>query len=245
MLYGDLRNERNPVPRGEGMPHDHIHGRRVGRNVWARIALGVALAAAMVGASTAAQAQDSDGPSAIGSIMHALGFKNANDTYGGIDYNERSPLVVPPTRDLPPPASSNAPPAPNWPKDADIERKKQAKKDDKSRYQKDSVIESSRPLQPGELDRVGKSRGNASGDGDFTADGYMVDPRDHGAKKSLWSAMFKKNQYATFTGEPPRGTLTDPPPGYQTPSPDQPYGIGPAESKYKPPTVADRVEPTR
>ena len=31
---------------------------------------------------------------------------------------------------------------------------------------------------------------------------------------------------AQFTGEPPRTSLTEPPPGYQTPSPDQPYGSG-------------------
>src|SRR5579862_5737493 len=166
------------------MPHDHIHGRRVGRNVWARIALGVALAAAMVGASTAAQAQDSDGPSAIGSIMHALGFKNANDTYGGIDYNERSPLVVPPTRDLPPPVSSNAPPAPNWPKDADIERRKKAKKEEKPSYQVgDSVQNASRPLSRSELDPTGARPGNSSGDGDSSANSQMADPRDSGAKK--------------------------------------------------------------
>ena len=36
----------------------------------------------------------------------------------------------------------------------------------------------------------------------------------------------KKEESAKFTGEPPRSSLTDPPPGYQTPSPDQPYGIG-------------------
>ena len=29
-----------------------------------------------------------------------------------------------------------------------------------------------------------------------------------------------------FTGEPPRTALTEPPAGYQTPSPDQPYGVG-------------------
>jgi hypothetical protein len=123
------------------MPQDDSYSRKVDRSLLARSALGVALAATMACATTAAQAQDG-GPSVISSVMNALGFKSANDTYGGIDYNERSPLVVPPTRDLPPPASSNAPPAPNWPKDADVERKKQAKKDETPRYQKDNVIES-------------------------------------------------------------------------------------------------------
>ena len=39
--------------------------------------------------------------------------------------------------------------------------------------------------------------------------------------------MFGKDEeeVAKFTGEPPRASLTAPPPGYQTPSPDQPYGV--------------------
>jgi hypothetical protein len=36
----------------------------------------------------------------------------------------------------------------------------------------------------------------------------------------------KDDEVAKFTGEPPRASLTEPPPGYQTPSPDQPYGLG-------------------
>ena len=35
----------------------------------------------------------------------------------------------------------------------------------------------------------------------------------------------KDDDVARFTGEPPRTSLTEPPPGYQTPSPDQPYGV--------------------
>jgi hypothetical protein len=201
----------------------------------------------MLFAGTAARADD-DGPSVIGSIMHTLGFQAPGDTYSGIDYNERSPLVVPPTRDLPPPVSNAAPPVANWPKDMDVARKKQAKVDNSARYQAgDSVMNDSRVLSPNELDRPGAPRSKGSGgDGDSTADSQMADPRDHGAKKGLFSGLFKKDQqYATFTGEPARASLTDPPPGYLTPSPDQPYGVGPAESKYKVPTLGDRVEPSR
>jgi hypothetical protein len=227
------------------MPQDHNYSRKVERSLLARYALGITLAATMVCGTTAARAQDGEGPSVINSIMHTLGFKSASDTYGGIDYNERSPLVVPPTRNLPPPASDNTPPAPNWPKDAEVERQKQAKKDDTPRYQKDNVIESARVLRPEELDRVGRPSAGASGDGDSTANSMMTTQRDQGGK-GLWSAMFqKKDQYATFTGEPSRETLTDPPPGYLTPSPDQPYGVGPAESKYKIQSVGQRMEPTR
>jgi hypothetical protein len=202
----------------------------------------------MLFAGTAARADD-DGPSVISSIMHTLGFQAAGSTYAGIDYNERSPLVVPPTRDLPPPASNSAPPVANWPKDLDVARKKQAKVDNSAHYQTgDSVMNEARVLSPKELDRPGAPRSSesASGDGESTADSLMSDPRDHGAKKSIFSGLFKKDpQYATFTGEPGRTSLTDPPPGYLTPSPDQPYGVGPAESKYKVPTVADRMEAPR
>ena len=77
----------------------------------------------------------------------------------------------------------------------------------------------------------------------------MRDPRDHGvtgtAKNLFGSILSKKNEYATFTGEPSRETLTDPPPGYLTPSPDQPYGVGQAPAQYKVKSVGERVEPTR
>ena len=36
-----------------------------------------------------------------------------------------------------------------------------------------------------------------------------------------------KSESKTFTSEPPRESLTEPPPGYQTPSPNYAYGTGP------------------
>ncbi len=44
---------------------------------------------------------------------------------------------------------------------------------------------------------------------------------------NLFSNIFGggKSETANFTGEPARSALTDPPPGYQTPSPNQPYGL--------------------
>lgn len=35
-----------------------------------------------------------------------------------------------------------------------------------------------------------------------------------------------KEEYGTFVSEPPRADLTQPPPGYRTPSPAAPYGVG-------------------
>ena len=61
--------------------------------------------------------------------------------------------------------------------------------------------------------------------------------------KSLWSKTFgNKDEYTTFTGEPPRQSLLEPPRGYRTPSPAQPYGVG--KEKWTAPKV-DRQEPVR
>ncbi len=42
-----------------------------------------------------------------------------------------------------------------------------------------------------------------------------------------------KPETAQFKGEPTRDSLTQPPPGYQTPSPNFAYGTGPKESLNK------------
>ena len=42
-----------------------------------------------------------------------------------------------------------------------------------------------------------------------------------------------KTETAPFKGEPTRDSLTQPPPGYQTPSPNFAYGTGPKESLNK------------
>ena len=213
-------------------------------------ALGVGLAGLVLCTNSAARAGDGDGDdgsSVMGKIMETFGLRDPNSSYAGIDYNERSPLVVPPTRDLPPPEASTAPPAPNWPKDQDMIRRAKAKAQEKKvAPHPDYVSDSSRPLRPNELDPAGAPRVNTPIDSSASANAEMSDPRDHGVKKSLFSGMFSsKTEYTTFTGEPSREALTDPPPGYLTPSPDQPYGVGPAQSTYKIKTLGERVEPTR
>jgi hypothetical protein len=228
------------------MPQIRIRNRKVGMLVPA--ALGVGLAGLVLCTNSAARAGDDDvGSSVVGKIMETFGLRDPNSSYAGIDYNERSPLVVPPTRDLPPPEASTAPPAPNWPKDQDMLRRAKAKAEEKKvAPHPDNVADSSRPLMPNELDPAGAPRVNTPIDSSASANSVMSDPYDHGVKKSLFSGIFaSKTEYTTFTGEPARETLTDPPPGYLTPSPDQPYGVGPAKSDYKIKTLGERVEPTR
>ena len=55
----------------------------------------------------------------------------------------------------------------------------------------------------------------------------------------------QKAESTPFTGEPPRTTMTAPPPGYQTPSPNYPYGIEPTQAPAKPQTLEQRLEPAR
>lgn len=217
------------------MPQDQNRDRKVGTRAWLRAALGGVAALALISATNAARAgeDDQEGASVIGKVMEAFGLRSANSGYTGINYDERSPLVVPPTRNLPPPETTQAAPAPNWPKDPDIARRKADRVDNRPRYQKDYQSESSRPLRPDELNVPG-APGSSTGDADSTANSQMSNPADRGVKKSLLGgidSIFHKEQYATFTGEPSRSNLTDPPPGYLTPSPDQPYGIGSARTK--------------
>ena len=87
-------------------------------------------------------------------------------------------------------------------------------------------------LRPNELTPGGNPRTPPSGRRESSPqgfDGALMSPSQLGYKGGLFGNMFgkKDDQEATrFTGEPQRTSLTDPPVGYQTPSPDQPYGKG-------------------
>lgn len=86
------------------------------RAVLMRLAVG----AAFVGLASAAQAQatyGSDNEGAWNKFMRTIGMQKAPDANTDINYTERAPLVVPPSRDLPPPAASAAAPSADWPKD--------------------------------------------------------------------------------------------------------------------------------
>jgi hypothetical protein len=72
-------------------------------------------------------------------------------------------------------------------------------------------------------------------------------PSDLGTKTekifgSIWSSFTPaKPESAPFTGEPPREAMTAPPSGYQTPSPNYPYGVG-VEDKRKVLTADEKLK---
>ena len=94
----------------------------------AAVALGIGMVMT-VGVARAQEDEDDDKTfeeKIIDGIMKGIGGTNMENR--GIDYRERSPLVVPPsTVTLPPPASTSAEVRiPNWPKDPDEARRKAA-----------------------------------------------------------------------------------------------------------------------
>jgi hypothetical protein len=205
----------------------------------AQIGLAAALAAGMTCASAAvARAGDYDDPSgaSFGSqMLKAIGLPDPDHPEYEINYSERSPLVVPPNRNLPAPIAGDKPPVANWPQDPDV-KKRQASKKEPVHVEGDRVIEEGRPLRPDELIPKGNGASAAS-----SSPG--IEPK--GQNRFLSFDWFKKEEYGTFTGEPPRASLTDPPPGYQTPSPDQPYGIPPDRKPAKASTLGERMEISR
>ena len=105
------------------MPQDRREGRRSGRRLCARVALHGLTAAALglvLGFNgTVANAQTPGGdPDGIWNrLMRSVGVRSAPDSNSEINYTERPPLVVPPSRNLPPPSDQPAPTA-DWPKNS-------------------------------------------------------------------------------------------------------------------------------
>jgi hypothetical protein len=92
------------------------------RTMLVRALAGVALLGLVAGLNAPARAGDDDSEaqaSVWSKFMRTIGLQKSPDAAGtsaGINYTERSPLVVPPSRDLPPPAAGPVLP-PDWPKD--------------------------------------------------------------------------------------------------------------------------------
>jgi hypothetical protein len=215
---------------------------------------GALLACASAGAVKAQQAEgdeDSFEQRIIKNILGGLGVDVGNRK--GIDYRERSPLVIPPSLDLPPPGEADASARnPAWPREQT--RKKTAVQ---ARPQVNATADdpgTSSRMTPDEMRRGTSPRAqrvtdpSKSGSQEDPDIGRPLRPNELGSSSIFnWRAL--TGNYATetarFEGEPSRGTLTQPPPGYQTPSASQPYGIATeTPGGWKIPTVLSRPEGT-
>lgn len=197
------------------------------------------------GAIAPAQAQEQE-RSLTENILGGIGL--VAPTPPDIEYRERAPLVVPQSAEvLPPPRSAEEMAAnPAWPKDAEeVARQKQAAIDAKTGKQHtryDGL--DPRPLKPSEVEggkRSGAVQGSGFGlkDGDNHLSPGQMEFKGWG---NLWNGG--KEKPLTFTGEPEREALVQPPPGYQTPAPNAPYGTVEKKNQgWKLPSWFDRTTP--
>jgi hypothetical protein len=158
-----------------------------------------------------------------------------------IDYRERSPLVVPPTRNLPSPETVSAESNPAWPKDPE----KTPKKKKEPRLSVTDQQIAGNPISPYELDKGRKSGAGLEPTSASAANerGAPLSPSELGYKGGLFGGLFKdqdKGEIAKFEGEAPRNSLTAPPTGYMTPSPNHPYGLSAKKEAPKPYKLEDR-----
>jgi hypothetical protein len=104
------------------MPQDRSFGRERGAGMRAHGPLCTAAGAALLSLITAvasptamAQTYGSDNEALWNRLLKSVGVNATPDPNSDINYTERAPLVVPPSRDLPPPVADPAAPTANWP----------------------------------------------------------------------------------------------------------------------------------
>jgi len=200
-------------------------------------------------AASAQQAQDDEDTFEQKIIKNILGGMGVDVGRAGIDYRERSPLVIPPTRDLPPPqAAGTVATNPAWPREP--ERKVTVRKTKNIRATADDPGSES-ALTPDELRQGINPRAPRVTDPSQTTGsveeanvGRPMSPAQLNNKGIFnWDALMGKhlNESAKFETEPTRNALTQPPVGYQTPSPNYPYATGTDKGNgWKIPTILDR-----
>jgi hypothetical protein len=217
----------------------------------ARTSLSLALGAALLATAMPARAEE-DVPldtRIFRGVMEGLGLKRADTE--GINYQERGPLVIPPRLTLPPPekAEGRLERNPGWPKDPDVIKRKTIADLERNRNVSDEREREQNPLRPEQLTPGGKPvNPGRNRDEAYTATpGDRLSPTELGSRGNVFSNMFspREKEIAKFTGEKPRTSLIDPPPGYQTPSPQQPYGLGKDAPTKAEDSFTTRSEPKR
>jgi hypothetical protein len=184
------------------------------------------------------------------SMLRGFGLRNGEEN-SGINYQERPPLVVPPTRDLPPPQSDAVRNNPQWPMDQDEKRRREAAAKRKREAKTFTWEDLGRQLSPNEMREGARSAKDQAmrrdGEDQVERNQRQLKPDQLGYTSGLFGSMHdfftgnNRDETTTFEAEPPRASLTDPPSGYRSPSPAQPYGLRADTSKSKPLTQEDRV----
>jgi hypothetical protein len=248
----------NSLNHKSGRLRRHFFGRHIlRRRVFLRHVIATSFAAMLVfaGGLGHALAQDDDDElpdtKFFKSMLKGLGLKKDGEQ-SGIEYQERPPLVVPPTRDLPPPQTTDAARGnAAWPTDQDEQRRREASAKRRKEAKPFDWSDLGTQLSPSEL-KKGASTAKDEAMSRKTPQeveqyNRQYKPNELGYVGGLFGSMKDffggggGDQTATFETEPPRASLTDPPTGYRSPSPAQPYGVSKDNTRSKAMTPEDRV----
>ncbi len=212
------------------------------RSRFSHTLLAMPLALALGCACSAPVAAQDEGPTPLQRMLGNFGLLAIPGDTPDIEYRERPPLVVPPGTDLPLPQSPTDITAavPDWPADPEIARQREQRRYDQLPIdQRRGEFHTGRALTPAEIRRGTIARTGRPGAATKVGEEMTAGREMQAAPKGLFG-MFKYEQEKpiAFTGEPTRTRLTEPPPGYQTPSPNAPYGV---VGKDKPSTAPRNV----
>lgn len=161
----------------------------------------------------------------LNAILSPLGLGSQSGP--DITYRERSPLVVPQGRDLPPPgkAARNG----DWPVEPEVKEKRQAAAARKAGLDQTRMSSKNdeKPISgTPEMWKTAKT-------------GTWDEERKPRQEQGFFSMMMQGKltgswtETGKFEGEPPRTSLVDPPPGYLTPSAAAPYGMTPRADTFE------------
>ncbi len=208
-----------------------------------RLMMAAAACSLLAVSSASVMAQDDDEPTFEQELFQKLLGRNKP----AIDYRERSPLVIPPSAELPAPGAGGGAAVQSsaaWPEDADLKaRKKKAGRSIRGADESDraaSALMSPDEIRRGKVARSERKRSVTLSDNESAR---VLRPDEIGGKQYSLFQLFGKSMTTEkpqpFTGEPVREVLTEPPPGYRTPSPAQPYQPPKSEPIFKMPSLWD------
>jgi hypothetical protein len=198
----------------------------------AMLALGLICAAGNAFAQTQAAADEEDDEiensilnadkRMFNAILGSIGLGNSGAP--NIEYRERSPLVVPQGRDLPPPGKAVK--AGDWPVEPEVKAKRTKAALRKAGKDPD-IVDPALPIS-------GTAENYKTG-----GTGVWADEKAPKKEPDFITMMMQGKlggtweEYGKFTGEPARTSLVQPPSGYLTPSPAAPYGMTPREEEAR------------
>ncbi|BCJ91662.1 hypothetical protein IZ6_23970 [Terrihabitans soli] len=171
-------------------------------------------------------------------LMEDIGLQDRKQEK--MDFSERAPLVLPPSTDaaaLPPPedGAALATVNPNWPNDPDVqaaleeEEKEKIPERQRRKYKENQANEIYKfQRQEREAGRVAAANPREY-DTNFDRNKVLTPEQLKEVQKR--EAEMAKTGAPVAAIEPERKRLTDPPPGYRTPSAEQAYGPGEGDRK--------------